>query len=35
MSAPVTHTVADGFCTVCGELEEYLRDSGAHVVDAT
>lgn len=35
MSAPITHTVSGGFCTVCGELEEYLRDVGALVVDVT
>lgn len=29
-----THTVANGFCTVCGETEEWLIKSGATMVAA-
>lgn len=29
---PIEHPVAGGFCQVCGELEEWLRETGAVVV---
>jgi hypothetical protein len=28
----IIHTCRNGFCTVCGETEEWLEDHGAKVV---
>lgn len=25
---PITHTIRDGFCTVCDETEEWIKDNG-------
>jgi len=31
---PIRHEVLGGWCRVCGELESWLRDHGAVVIDA-
>lgn len=30
----ITHTMRNGFCTQCGELEEWLTDQGAAMIPA-
>jgi hypothetical protein len=35
MSRPITHTVLGGFCTVCGDTVEWLRENGHTVVEVT
>lgn len=33
MMSTLTHTMEDGFCTMCGETEEWLSEHGRSMVD--